>query len=78
MNTSGETKPVWVHHMPYDKYPQFPPLTKNIQTDVCIVGAGIAGISIAYELVNQGQTSHHDRGAECSVGRKWANRGPSL
>ena len=55
MNTSGETKPVWVHHMPYDKYPQFPPLTKNIQTDVCIVGAGIAGISIAYELVNQGK-----------------------
>ncbi|PWY67121.1 gamma-glutamylputrescine oxidoreductase [Aspergillus sclerotioniger CBS 115572] len=55
MNTSGESDPVWVHHVPYDKYPHFPPLTENMTTDVCIVGAGIAGISIAYELVNRGK-----------------------
>ncbi|OJK04936.1 hypothetical protein ASPACDRAFT_109939 [Aspergillus aculeatus ATCC 16872] len=55
MNTSGETDPVWVRHMPYSKYPHFPVLDENVETDVCIVGAGIAGISIAYELVNRGK-----------------------
>ncbi|PYI01385.1 gamma-glutamylputrescine oxidoreductase [Aspergillus sclerotiicarbonarius CBS 121057] len=55
MNT-GETEPVWVHHMPYQRYPDFPPLSENIKADVCIIGAGIAGISIAYELVNRGKS----------------------
>src|SRR4051812_10842125 len=31
------------------------PLRENIQTDVCIVGAGIAGLSVAYRLVRDGQ-----------------------
>lgn len=55
MNTSGETDPVWVHSMPYSKYPKFPSLNENVETEVCIVGSGIAGISIAYELVNRGK-----------------------
>ncbi|RAL11229.1 FAD-dependent oxidoreductase [Aspergillus homomorphus CBS 101889] len=55
MNTSGETDPVWVRHMPYSKYPHFPALEENVETDVCIVGAGIAGISTAYELINRGK-----------------------
>ncbi|PYH48660.1 FAD-dependent oxidoreductase [Aspergillus saccharolyticus JOP 1030-1] len=55
MNTSGETDPVWVRHMPYAHYPHFPTLEENVETEVCIVGAGIAGISIAYELVTRGQ-----------------------
>ncbi|PYH91850.1 gamma-glutamylputrescine oxidoreductase [Aspergillus ellipticus CBS 707.79] len=55
MNTSGETDPVWVHLMPYSKYPQFPTLNRHVETDICVVGAGIAGISIAYELVDRGK-----------------------
>ncbi|KAF5855121.1 hypothetical protein ETB97_009855 [Aspergillus alliaceus] len=55
MNTSGETTPVWVHRMPFSKYPRFEPLKQDIKTDVCIVGSGIAGISVAYELVTRGK-----------------------
>ena len=55
LNSSGETDPVWVHQMPYSKYPHFPALDHNVTTDVCIVGSGIAGISSAYELVMRGK-----------------------
>ncbi|KAK2782371.1 hypothetical protein FQN52_006119 [Onygenales sp. PD_12] len=54
MHTTGETDPVWVHLMPYSKFPKFPALTQDIETDVCIVGSGIAGVSIAYEMVTRG------------------------
>ncbi|KAL4914804.1 DAO-domain-containing protein [Aspergillus aurantiobrunneus] len=53
-NTSGETNPVWTHHLPYSQFPTFPPLTQDLRTDVCIVGSGIAGISAAYELITRG------------------------
>lgn len=55
MNTSGETDPVWVHRMPYAKYPVFPILIHNLTTEICIIGSGIAGISTAYELVRRGK-----------------------
>lgn len=54
MNTSGDADPVWIHKEPYSNRPRFPKLTRDIQPDVCVVGAGIAGISIAYELVTRG------------------------
>lgn len=54
MRTSGETDAVWVHSEPYSNRPQFSKLDKNLETDVCIVGSGISGISTAYELVTQG------------------------
>ncbi|PLN76737.1 FAD dependent oxidoreductase-domain-containing protein [Aspergillus taichungensis] len=54
LDTSGETDPVWVLQVPYSAHPQFPRLDRDIEADVCIVGAGIAGVSIAYELVNRG------------------------
>lgn len=54
MYTSGETDPVWVHALPYKNIPKFPKLSQDIETDVCIVGAGISGISVAYELVSRG------------------------
>lgn len=54
MFTSGETDPVWIHTLPYDNIPRFSNLDRDLETNVCIVGAGISGISIAYELVCNG------------------------
>ncbi|KAI1261914.1 FAD dependent oxidoreductase [Xylariaceae sp. FL1019] len=53
--TSGARDPVWVHGGSYADRPNFPTLGGDLETDVCIVGAGIAGISIAYELVQRGK-----------------------
>ncbi|XXG99873.1 hypothetical protein Hte_006214 [Hypoxylon texense] len=53
--TSGITDAVWIHEDPYANRPQFHTLTEDIETDVCIIGAGITGISIAYELVTRGR-----------------------
>jgi glycine/D-amino acid oxidase-like deaminating enzyme len=36
--------------------PEFPPLKENISVDVCVVGAGIAGLSVAYQLVREHKT----------------------
>ena len=38
-----------------DEEPALHPLRENSSADVCIVGAGIAGLSIAYELSHAGQ-----------------------
>ncbi|MCJ1305003.1 hypothetical protein MMC08_007816 [Hypocenomyce scalaris] len=54
MDTSGETDAVWVHTEPYTNRPHFPKLAEDLQTDVCIIGSGIAGISTALELVTRG------------------------
>ncbi|KAF2243990.1 FAD dependent oxidoreductase [Trematosphaeria pertusa] len=54
MRTSGETDAVWVHKEPYSNRPQFTKLNQDLETDVCIIGSGIAGISTAYELVTRG------------------------
>ncbi|OIW32741.1 DAO-domain-containing protein [Coniochaeta ligniaria NRRL 30616] len=55
MHTTGATDPVWVHKVPYSEYPTFPELKEDLETDVCIIGAGIAGIQTAYELINRGR-----------------------
>lgn len=52
--TSGSTDPVWIHTDPYSNRPSFARLEKDVETDVCIVGSGISGISTAYELVTRG------------------------
>ncbi|KAL2807777.1 hypothetical protein BJX63DRAFT_425136 [Aspergillus granulosus] len=57
-NAYRETEPVWVHHLPISKYPQFPSLDHDIETDVCIIGSGIAGISTAYELITGDRVAH--------------------
>lgn len=54
LKTSGENDPVWIHKEPYSNRPRFPKLNKDLETDVCVIGSGIAGISTAYELVTRG------------------------
>ncbi|KAJ4172659.1 hypothetical protein NW754_002862 [Fusarium falciforme] len=54
-HTSGATDSVWVHQDPVSNRPSFSKLGSDVETDVCIIGAGIAGISTAYELVNRGR-----------------------
>ncbi|KAI0977277.1 DAO-domain-containing protein [Xylaria arbuscula] len=54
-HSSGITEAVWVHEDPYSNSLDFQPLANDIDTDVCIVGAGITGISLAYELVKRGK-----------------------
>lgn len=54
LQTSGENDVVWVHTDPYSNRPKFPALNEDLEAEVCIVGAGIAGISTAYELVRRG------------------------
>ncbi|KAI9149125.1 putative Rieske 2Fe-2S iron-sulfur protein YhfW [Paramyrothecium foliicola] len=55
-HTSGATDAVWVHKDSYENRPHFTSLSGDAEADVCIVGAGISGISVAYELVIRGQS----------------------
>jgi glycine/D-amino acid oxidase-like deaminating enzyme/nitrite reductase/ring-hydroxylating ferredoxin subunit len=48
----GHTASIW--HGTFD-VPEYPQLTRNVTTDVCIVGAGIAGLSTAYMLAKAGK-----------------------
>jgi glycine/D-amino acid oxidase-like deaminating enzyme/nitrite reductase/ring-hydroxylating ferredoxin subunit len=49
---SGETSSLW-----YDTFevPTYPALTRDATVDVCVVGAGIAGLSTAYLLAKAGK-----------------------
>src|SRR5881392_3034730 len=49
---SGHTTSVW---MGTTEVPQFQPLTQDLRTNVCIVGAGIAGMTTAYLLARAGR-----------------------
>lgn len=48
---SGATTSFW---MEIDA-PNYPPLIEDITVDVCVIGAGIAGLSTAYHLARAGQ-----------------------
>ena len=52
MNPSGFTTSVWMGISPAKEYPA---LTQNIQCDVCVIGAGIAGLTTAYQLAKAGK-----------------------
>lgn len=60
LRTTGETDAVWTHALPYSAYPDFlgarlsAPKDDVVEADVCVVGAGMAGVSAAYELVHRG------------------------
>lgn len=53
--TTGATDAVWLQKDPYKNRPTFSPLKSDIETGVCVIGSGIAGISTAYELVKRGR-----------------------
>lgn len=48
----GETRSVWVETF---EMPTFEPLCEDVTADVCVVGAGIAGMMTAYELAKAGK-----------------------
>lgn len=49
------------------KRPQFPKLDKDVETDICIIGAGITGIMTAYMLLDKGmKITLIDKGEICS------------
>ncbi len=50
---SGRTEPVWTTSA---TLPEFTPLTENMSADVCVVGAGIAGLTTAYLLTRGGRS----------------------
>ena len=49
---SGRTVSVW---MDSGATPEFPPLTGAAECDVCVIGAGIAGLTTAYQLAREGR-----------------------
>jgi len=53
MKDSGATTSIWMAHT---DIPSRPALTKDISADVCVVGAGIAGLTTAYVLAKEGRS----------------------
>src|SRR5690242_13214294 len=50
MDAPAQSRSAWMGF----PVPDFPPLTRDLQADVCVVGAGIAGLSTAYLLGKKG------------------------
>jgi glycine/D-amino acid oxidase-like deaminating enzyme/nitrite reductase/ring-hydroxylating ferredoxin subunit len=52
MKSSERSLSLWKRE---SRLAEYPPLTEDTRADVCVVGAGIAGMSVAYELARAGQ-----------------------
>lgn len=50
---SGQSASIWMATV---EMPQGPPLARDEQADVCVIGAGIAGMSAAYMLAREGKS----------------------
>jgi glycine/D-amino acid oxidase-like deaminating enzyme/nitrite reductase/ring-hydroxylating ferredoxin subunit len=53
MRSSERSESIWEATEPQQ---EFVPLREDIRVDVCVVGAGLAGLSAAYELAREGRT----------------------
>lgn len=51
-NNSGHSQSLWMEV----RLPCFPPLNSDMNADVCIVGAGIVGLTCAYTLAKEGKS----------------------
>ena len=51
--TTGATTPIWLETAAVDSKPTLP---RQVQADVCVVGAGIAGLTTAYLLAREGRS----------------------
>jgi len=49
---SGRSRSVWMTA----ELPRFGPLARDLEVDVCVIGAGIAGLSVAYALARDGRS----------------------
>src|SRR5437773_12225942 len=52
--SADETTPAWVEAA--GREPSYEPLRQNTGADVCVVGAGIAGLTTAYLLQKEGKS----------------------
>ena len=50
--TNGASSSIW---MATASVPDFPPLAGDIKTEICVIGAGIAGLTTAYLLSREGR-----------------------
>lgn len=53
MSDNGRTTSIWMHTTSMPEEPQLP---SDLRADVCIVGAGIAGLTTAYLLTKEGKS----------------------
>lgn len=51
LNDSGNSVSLWQE----EELPSFPPLATDLRTDVCVIGAGIAGLTTAFLLAHAGK-----------------------
>jgi glycine/D-amino acid oxidase-like deaminating enzyme/nitrite reductase/ring-hydroxylating ferredoxin subunit len=51
MKTSSQVRPPWRAHA---QVPELAPLAADVQADVCVIGAGVAGLTTAYLLARRG------------------------
>src|SRR5437762_2093955 len=49
----GKTSSLW---MDQEEVQHYPSLTHNLDTDICVVGAGLAGLATAYRLLDEGRS----------------------
>ena len=50
--TSGAANTPWLEQ----GHPKYPSLSENVEADIVVIGGGIAGLSVAYQLVREGRS----------------------